>query len=228
MREGERRGIDPDQLLSAILVSALVALVGARLAYIVESRPGYYLSAQHIGEGLSLWQGGLSFFGGIAGAAVGCTLYCVRYRMPILTVFDVGALAAPLGQGLGRIGNVINGDLPGYPTHGWGLEYTNRANPLVPLPRLFRTEQPVAIYETVLDLALFAALLFASRRLKMKSGQLVGMYLSLYGAGELVVYAFRDMSVALLGLKEPQLVALIGLAAGLWLLLRPYANPAAL
>ncbi|HEV3232426.1 MAG TPA: prolipoprotein diacylglyceryl transferase, partial [Candidatus Dormibacteraeota bacterium] len=170
--EAERRGVDPDQLLSAILVAALVGLLGARVYYILESDPGFYLA--HPGDALSLWQGGLSFYGGIFGAILGAWLYCARYNLPTLRVLDIGALAAPLGQAVGRIGSIVNGDVPGYFTHGFGVAYTNPHNPLIAPIALGRPMHPVAIYEALVDLALFAFLYLVMRRRRLNPGQLGG------------------------------------------------------
>ncbi|MHB8509026.1 MAG: prolipoprotein diacylglyceryl transferase [Candidatus Dormibacteria bacterium] len=218
MTRASREGLDADQLLSAILVAALFGLVGARLYFILETQPGYYLA--HLDQALSLWQGGLSFYGGIFGAVVGAWLYCSRYNLPTLRYLDLGALVAPVGQAIGRIGNVINGDVSGYLTHSFGVAYTNPRNPLVPPTRLFHPSQPVAIYEGLLDLLLFAALWGYARNRRLNPGQLTGLYLAGFSVIQLVVYAFRDAPALSFGLKEGQLTALPVVAAGLWLFLR--------
>jgi phosphatidylglycerol:prolipoprotein diacylglycerol transferase len=219
--EAERRDVDPDQLLSAVLVAALIGLLGARIWYIVENNPGKYLS--HPGDALSLWQGGLSFYGGIFGALLGGWLYCARYGLPTLRYFDIGALAAPLGQAIGRIGSVLNGELPGLYTHGYGVAYTSTNNPLIPFDALGRPMQPVAIYHALFDLALFLFLFLAIRNRGLAPGRQTGLYLALFSVGQLVISAFGTEPAALLGLKQTQLTALPVIAAGLWLYL---ASPA--
>jgi phosphatidylglycerol:prolipoprotein diacylglycerol transferase len=214
MREAERRGFDPDQLLSAVLLASLLGLVGSRLYFIVSTQPKYYFSPDHIGEALSLWQGGLAFYGGIAGALLGAYIYCSRYGLPALQVLDIGALVAPLGQAIGRLGNLLNGDVGGYFTRGWGIEYTNRNNLLIPVDRVGRTLQPVPVYDVLFNLVLFAALWTMSRRPGLRPGQLTGLYLAGYGIGQLFIYAFRVEPIVLIGLKQGQLAALVLVAAG--------------
>lgn len=226
MWEAERRGLDADQILSTILVAALLGLLGARLYFVLESQPGYYLS--HPGEALSLWQGGLSFFGGIFGAIVGAWLYCSRYRLPTLDYLDAAAVAVPLGQAIGRLGNLINGDVAGYPTKGFGVEYVNRNNFIVAQSRFGVPMHPVALYDSLFNLALFAFLFLYTRRQRPAPGRIVGLYLGLFSAGQVLLYSFRDVPIVFAGLKQGQLTALPVVAAGLWLALtsRPGAAPA--
>lgn len=223
--EAEKVGVDPDQLLSATLVSALFGLLLARVYFVLQNQPSYYIDGKHLGEALSLWQGGLSFFGGIFGAILGAWLYTARYNLPVTRFLDLGALVAPLGQALGRIGNVVNGDVAGTPTKNFGVEYTNSANLLVPIDQVGRTQQPVAIYDMLYELALFAVLLFLWRRRVLRPGQLAGLYLIGYAAGQLFLSAFRATPVGFAGLKAAQLTALPMIAAGLWLYLRSARRP---
>lgn len=219
-REAEKVGVDPDQLLSATLVSALFGLLVARVFFVLQNQPTYYIDGKHLGEALSLWQGGLSFFGGIFGAILGAWLYSARYDLPLLRILDLGALVAPVGQAIGRVGNIINGDVVGTPTSGFGIEYTNGNNLLLPSDRVGHTQQPVAIYELLYDLALFAVLFYLWRRRILKPGQVAGLYLAGYAAGQVVLAAFRVAPVSVAGLKTAQLTALPMVAGGLWLFLR--------
>jgi phosphatidylglycerol:prolipoprotein diacylglycerol transferase len=207
--------VDPDQLLSAILVAALVGLLGARIYFILERDPGFYVS--HPGDALSLWQGGLSFYGGIFGALLGGWLYCARYGLPTLRVLDIGAIAAPLGQAIGRIGSIFNGEVPGVFTKGYGVAYTNARNPLIPTEALGRPMQPVAIYQAVFDLLLFVGLFAYARNRRLAPGRVTGLYLAAFSVGQLVITAFGVEPAVLFGLKQTQLTALPVIAAGLWL-----------
>jgi phosphatidylglycerol:prolipoprotein diacylglycerol transferase len=219
-REGERIGVNPDQLLSATLVAALFGLLGARVFYVLQNQPQYYIDGKHLGEALSLWQGGLTFYGGLFGAILGAWLYAGRYNLPLLRYLDVGALVAPLGQAIGRVGNLINGDVAGVSTKNVGVEYTNRGNVLVPADQIGHTQQPVALYDVAWELALFGLVFYLWRRRVLRPGQVAGLYLFGYAAGQLLLGAFRAAPSAGLGLKASQLTALPILAGGLWLFLR--------
>ena len=215
-----REGLDTDQLLSATLVAALFGLLGARLYFILENNPGQYLDPKNFGQALSLTQGGLSFYGGIFGGVLGAWIYAARYNLPVLRYLDLGALVTPLGLAVGRLGSVINGDIAGYATHGWGIEYTNPDNLLLPLGALGRTQQPVALYEVLVEVALFAALFYVPRRRAMRPGQLSGLFLAGWATGQLFLQAFHATPLGFGGLKAAQLTALPVIAGGLWVYLR--------
>jgi len=211
----EREGIDPDQTLSAALVAALFGLLAARLGYVLTNQPGYYLDPKHIGEMLSLSTAGLSFVGGIAGGVFGAWLYASRNSLPLARLLDLGAVAAPLGQLVGRIGNVINGDERGLLTDRFGVEYTNPRNPFVATDRFARTMQPLALYQFAWDVVLFALLIAIYRRARLRPGQLAGLYLLGYGVGDVVISAFSAAPGLLFSLKTGQVLGLVVAAAGL-------------
>ena len=219
-REAEREELDSDQLLSATLVAALCGLLSARLYFILENNPGYYLDPAHVGQALSLWQGGLSFYGAIFGGILGAWIYASRYNLPLLRYLDLGSMVTPLGLAIGRVGSLINGDIASYPTRGWGVEYTNPNNLLLPAGALGRTQQPVALYEVCFEAALFAGLFYLHRRRALPPGKLSGLFLAGWGVGQLVLHAFRATPVGFGGLKAAQLTALPVIAGGLWLYLR--------
>ena len=219
-REAERQALDPDQLLSAALVGALVGLLMARVFYVLQTTPGAYLDPKQLAGALSLWQGGLSFYGGLFGGILGVWLYTARNSLPTLRYLDLGALVAPLGQAIGRIGNVLNGDLTGLPTHGRGIEYVNAANPLVPPASIGHTQHPVALYDVVFELGLFSLLFYFWRNRPLRVGQLSGLYLAGWGTGQLFLQTWRDTPLGLFDLKTAQLTALPIIAGGLYLYLR--------
>ena len=219
-REAEKQRLDPDQLLSAALVGALVGLLMSRVFYVLQTSPGSYLDPKQMATALSLWQGGLSFYGGLFGGILGIWLYSGRNALPTLRLLDIAALVAPLGQAIGRLGNVVNGDLTGLPTNGRGVEYTNLLNPLVPAATLGRTQHPVAVYDVVFELGLFVLLFLFWRRRPLRVGQLAGLYLAGWATGQLFLQAWRDVPIGLFGLKTMQLTALPIIAGGLYLYLR--------
>lgn len=218
--EAERQGLDSDQLLSAALVGALMGLLMARVFYVLQTSPGSYLDPRQLATALSLWQGGLSFLGGLFGGILGVWLFTTRNSLPTLRFLDIAALVAPLGQAIGRLGNVINGDLTGLPTQGGGIEYTNAANPLVPPLSIGRTQHPVAIYDVIFELGLFALLFYFWRQRPLRVGQLSGLYLAGWATGQLFLQSWRNLPLGLGGLKVTQLMALPIIAGGLYLYLR--------
>jgi phosphatidylglycerol:prolipoprotein diacylglycerol transferase len=112
-----------------------------------------------------------------------------------------------IGQAIGRIGNIINGDIVGYKTNGWGFEYTNPNTfgpPNTPV-------QPASLYELLISLALFL-LLWNLRKRIHPEGMLAMIYLILYSVSQFFIFFLRDNIVILGGLKQAQVTALVVIA----------------
>jgi len=121
-----------------------------------------------------------------------------------LTLLDVAGLFGVVGQFFGRIGNIINGDVIGYPTTlPWGFVY---ANPNSFAPRHDIAYQPAALYEAITNVLLFGILW--SLRNKFKPGVLFFIYLTGYSLTQFILFFWRDNEVIFLGLKQAQLTAI--------------------
>jgi len=126
------------------------------------------------------------------------------YKMPILKLFDVAGLFAVVGQFFGRIGNIINGDILGYPTNlPWGFVYSN---PNSFAPRHDIAYQPAAVYEALIDILLF--IILWRLRNKYKPGVLFFLYIVGYSLSQIIVFFFRDNVTVFLGMKQAQLTAI--------------------
>jgi phosphatidylglycerol---prolipoprotein diacylglyceryl transferase len=100
-----------DDLWDFIFYAMLGVIVGGRIGYCLLYAPGFYLL--HPLKILSLWEGGMSFHGGFIGVLIGTIYYCWKKKVPFYDVADIVVAGAPIGIGLGRIGNFINGELYG-------------------------------------------------------------------------------------------------------------------
>ena len=96
------------------LWSVLGVVLGGRLGYVLFYKPLFYLA--HPLEILKMWDGGMSFHGGFLGVVVACLLYGRRIGTSLDRMLDLGAASVPVGLGLGRLANFINGELWGRPT----------------------------------------------------------------------------------------------------------------
>jgi phosphatidylglycerol:prolipoprotein diacylglycerol transferase len=225
LRDCPRKGVSPDALMSAALWCAILGVAGGRLYYVVQNDFFDYL--KHPQNIIAVWQGGMAFYGAIFGGALALILYGLLSHVSVWKLFDVGVLGLAIGQAIGRIGNIINGDVIGYPTDGsWGVIYTH-PNALAPLNRAV---QPAALYELVFSLLLFA-LLWGLRKRVQPDGMLAMLYLVVYSLGQLVIFVFRDNVVLYYGLKQAQLTALVVIALTLpvmaFLATRARGRPAA-
>lgn len=103
----------PVQVDDFLTWATLGVVLGGRLGYVLFYQPAFYFS--HPLAIFQVWDGGMSFHGGMLGVAVAIAIFCRRQAIPILGFADRIAVCAPIGLGLGRIANFINGEL-------WGRE----------------------------------------------------------------------------------------------------------
>lgn len=203
LREAARRGMDRDKLLNVALIAAVLGVAGGRLYYVVQNNPSFYL--HHPAEILAVWQGGMAFYGAIFGGGLALLIGARIYNMNWWTMADLGAIGLTIGQAFGRVGNVINGDIVGYPTNGkWGFVYTN--------PHTFAPQnvpvQPANLYELVIAAILFAILWTLRTRVKIQ-GMLAMIYVVLYSVSQFGIFFLRDNIILFHGLKQAQLTAIV-------------------
>src|SRR5438093_7633263 len=208
LRDAPRRGINTDQLMNVALLAAVLGILGGRLYYVVQNNPSFYL--HHPAQILAVWQGGMAFFGAIFGGGLALVISAWRWRMPLWSLLDIGALGLTIGQAVGRVGNIINGDIVGYRTNGWGFEYTN-PNTFGPLNT---PVQPASLYELLISLALFLVLWNLRTRIHPE-GMLAMIYLVLYSISQFFIFFVRDNIVILGGLKQAQVTSLVVIALAL-------------
>ncbi len=201
------RGITSEQIWNVAAGVVIAGLIGGRLYYVVQNDPGHY--ANHPGDIIALWQGGMAFFGAVfLGVPVLLVLARVE-KVPLGVALDCVAIFAPLAQAVGRIGNLINGDIIGYPSNlPWAVKYTNPNNSFIPqsLHDNPVPVQPAGAYEFLFCIGLFAVLWPLRNRLK-PAGMLFVLYLSLYCVGQFVLFIWRDNEIVTLGLKQAQITA---------------------
>lgn len=106
--------LSPVQVYDLIVYAAFGVFLGGRLGYTLFYNPIYYL--HHPVEILAVWEGGMSFHGGLLGTCAALGLFCYRKGFAVSTIADLAAQAVPIGLGCGRVGNFINGELYGRPT----------------------------------------------------------------------------------------------------------------
>jgi phosphatidylglycerol:prolipoprotein diacylglycerol transferase len=168
----------------------------------------------------------MAFYGAIFAVVIVVIILTWRMRVSIWRFLDMAALFAAVGQFFGRIGNIINGDVIGYPTTlPWGVVY---ANPNSFAPKHDIAYQPAAVYEAIIDIILFTILW--RLRNKFRAGVLFFIYIFGYSLSQILVFIVRDNEIILFGLKQAQLTAMgVIIAAALlfWWFLRRQRRPQA-
>jgi phosphatidylglycerol---prolipoprotein diacylglyceryl transferase len=203
--------IDRRQFDDLIFYAVLGVILGGRLGYVLFYKPGYYLA--HPLEIPAVWQGGMSFHGGLLGVMGAMALAARRQGIGYLRLMDFVAPLTPLGIAAGRMGNFINGELWGRPTDlPWGMLFRNAGS----LPR-----HPSQLYEFALEgVALFALLWWFSSRPRAR-GQVSAMFLIGYGCLRFIAEFAREpdsfLGVLALGMTMGQWLCLPMIAGGLWL-----------
>ena len=185
-------GISAEDVVTLVVFAACGILLGARLGYCLFYGNGYYL--QHPLDILKVWEGGMSFHGGLLGAIVAIILVARYLRIPFLTLADLITIAAPVGLFFGRCANFINGELWGAPTTlPWGVVFATTGGG--PLPR-----HPSQLYEAILEgLVLLVIMLILARRNNppRPQGTFAGVFMLCYGIFRIAVEFVRVPDVQL-------------------------------
>ena len=212
LRYARRLELDTELVFKVFWWAALGGLIGGRL-YFVLQQPDlvqqYLLQPLNI---IAVWNGGMAFFGAIFLGLATVAVVSWRNHVPIWLALDIAALFAAVGQIVGRVGNLINGDILGYQagtlatrpslcaqapcigflsdphTLPWAMVY---ANPHAFAP-LYTPFQPAAAYEMLLNLLVLALLFPLRLRLpQIKMGLVSLVYLAGYAISQIAVFFFR-------------------------------------
>ena len=212
--------VTPSQLDDFLLWSTLGVVVGGRIGYVLFYNLPHYLEAPS--AILAVWHGGMSFHGGFLGVIVAAWLYGRRHGIALDRLLDLCAIGVPIGLGLGRLANFINGELFGRPSDvPWAMVFPGGGD----LPR-----HPSQLYEAFLEgLVLFIVLKIATDKYQALSrpGLAAGIFALGYGISRIIVELFRE--------PDPQIGYLLGfltagmllsvplIMVGIWLILRSRA-----
>ena len=192
-----------------IFYCVLGVVAGGRLGYALFYKPSEYLA--HPLEIFYLWQGGMSFHGGLVGVIVVLLIFARKRNKPLLEIGDFVAPLIPLGLAAGRLGNFINGELWGRPTTlPWGMVFPQSQDGIA--------RHPSQLYEMGLEgFALFAVVWLFARK-KRPMGQVSAVFLMGYGTFRFLAEFTRepDYYLGLLagGLSMGQLLSLPMVLAG--------------
>lgn len=224
-----RRAARPGSTWTAVDVDDLIffavfgVILGGRLGWLafygrdtLAGDPSYWYK---------IWEGGMSFHGGALGVTIAILWFCRRNAIPLLGFADRVAVCVPIGLGLGRIANFINGELWGRVTDvPWAMIFPRGG----PLPR-----HPSQLYQAFFEGVLLTLVLMAVWRLtdgRRRPGLLTGVFCLGYGVARIVGELFREPDAHLgylVGhwLTMGMLLSVPVLAFGSWLIARAYRRP---
>ena len=175
-------GWTAEQVSDFVFYGALGVILGGRLGYMLFYNLPHYIA--HPLDVLKVWQGGMSFHGGLIGVLLAMLYFARKTGKTFFTVADFFAPWVPIGLGLGRLGNFINHELWGRTTDGpWGMVFREAG----PLPR-----HPSQLYQVALEgLALFVILWLFARKPR-PTASVSGLFLIFYGLFRILVEFVRE------------------------------------
>ena len=192
-----------------VFYATLGIILGGRIGYVVFYASDMFLHPLRI---FRLWDGGMSFHGGVIGTSIGLILFARKHGLNWLRIHDYIACCVPFGLFFGRLANFVNGELWGKPTDvAWGVVFERTVQSGLIEP----ARHPSQLYEAGLEgIVLFALLWFAFWRTKARydPGKLVGLFLIGYGLARFTVEFFREPDSQLRAFAERT-----GLHMGQWL-----------
>lgn len=223
-----------EDLLTSVILGVIV---GGRLGYVVFYQPAYYLA--HPLEALMIWQGGMSFHGGLLGVIAAGLYFCARTGISKLHTADMMALAVAPALFLGRVSNFVNSELWGRPTDlPWGVIFPDRAaqacGPFIDIC----ARHPSQLYEAILEgllLGTFILWLVWRRDALKKPGIIMGTFFAGYGVGRFLVEFARQPDAQFITLENPlglvlqtggygftmgQLLSIPMILIGIWFIIR--------
>ncbi|MRR55063.1 MAG: prolipoprotein diacylglyceryl transferase [Deltaproteobacteria bacterium] len=174
--------LSKDDIADLVFALAVGLIVGARFGYALFYNVSYYLANPL--KVFAVWEGGMSFHGGLIGTVLAALYFSRKKKIGMLQIADLITPAAPIGLGLGRLGNFINGELYGRVTDvPWGVVFPTGG----PLPR-----HPSQLYEAILEGPVLFVILWLVRRSNAPPGMVLWVFLALYGLFRPFVELFRE------------------------------------
>jgi phosphatidylglycerol:prolipoprotein diacylglycerol transferase len=201
-RMARRRGLDGGLVWDGAVWMVAGAVVGARLFHVALYEPAAYLADPL--SAVAIWQGGMSMFGGIAGALLAGAWFFHRKRADVWLYFDAVAYGLPCGIGVGRIGCFLIHDHPGTTTSFWlGVRYPDGS-----------VRHDLGLYESLYGFALAAVFLLLARRNAKPPAYLVA-FLASYGAFRFFMDFLRVIDARYFGLTPAQYLSVAMVVASI-------------
>lgn len=211
--ETKRKGISQDDFLNMFLIGIPVAIICARLYYVIFSWDYYKNNPAEI---LNIRGGGLAIYGGVIGAFAVVLIYCRKKRINFGTALDILAVALLIGQSIGRWGNFVNGEAFGGPcTMPWAMSIESEG------VLIANSVHPTFLYESVFN-ALGILVLCLYKKRQVFEGELACCYMVWYGSGRMFIEGLRTDSLYLGPVRVSQLLSALLVAVGLILIIKNY------
>lgn len=214
---GEKRNIAKDDMLYLSIYGAIGLFIGAKVMFFISKLP---IIITKFDIYIELWKadpmeavnytfGGLVFYGGLIGFVAGAYIYCRIYKLKFMPFMDVITPLIPLVHGVGRIGCFFAGCCYGKEYHGFGsvkFPYNEIIPELDDVPRV-----PVQLIEAAANFVMFGVLMALVKNVKLKSGQLLGIYIVYYSIVRVIMETMRGDIIRgnIGGISTSQIISII-------------------
>jgi phosphatidylglycerol:prolipoprotein diacylglycerol transferase len=176
-----------EQMESMFNYAFFGVILGGRLGYVVFYNLKYYIL--HPFEIPAVWQGGMSFHGGLIGVAIGLVWFCKKHNVDVWKVADIAPVCATPGLFFGRIANFINGEL-------WGAKTTLPIGFVFPASGTMELRHPTQLYEATLEgLVVFVITFLLYRKKSSRNGKIFALFLILYGTFRFAIEFVREPDI---------------------------------
>ena len=218
LKAAKKEGYNEEFLTNTIFYMIIFGIIGARLYYVLFNL-NYYLKNPL--EIIAVWNGGLAIHGGIAGGAL-CLLYhSLKYKKSFLRLTDLIAPSLILGQAIGRWGNFFNSEAHGPAVSRQVLESLHIPTFVINGMNIDGVYyHPTFFYESIWCLLGFILLIVLKKKVKLRNGQLTGIYFMWYSVARFFIESLRADSLMIGSIKVAQLVSIALFILGLYLLFR--------
>lgn len=205
-RDDGLHGIKFDVVIDFSLIGILIGIICARIYFVIFNLEYY---KNNLNEIFSLWNGGLAIYGGIIGGVISAAIFCKKRKIKFLRFCDYLVPFLALGQSIGRWGNFVNQEAYGYMTESF---FKMRIYSIE--LRKFINVHPTFLYESVLDFSIFVLLMLMRKKTKF-SGQLLYIYLIIYGMGRAVIEGVRTDSLMVMNFRISKVLSVLLVILGI-------------
>ncbi len=208
--------ISRDDWSSLLALGVIGVIAGGRLGFVLFYEPAFYLA--NPAEIIKVWNGGMSSHGGLIGVGIAVMLFCRRKSINIFSLLDVVVIPGAIGLAMGRVGNLINGELYGIESVvPWAMQFAESDV----------LRHPTQIYAIIKNLIIAGVCTMYIQSVSVKKGQVFALFLIMYGLLRYIVEYYReqpygvyDFGIIMMSRGQLLTVPIIVIGVGLWWIIK--------
>lgn len=217
IKEAKNKGYDEKFISNLIFYGIIFGIIGARIYYVIFNLDYYLQDPIQI---IEIWNGGLAIHGAIIAGAIWFIYYSKKNKKSFLKIFDLAVPSLILAQAIGRWGNFFNSEAHGPEVARQTLENLNIPTFIINGMNIDGIYyHPTFYYESIWNIIGFIVLIILRKKLKLKTGQLTGIYFMWYSFFRFFIESLRTDSLMLGGIKVAQVISILLFLLGLFLVI---------